>query len=93
MKNQKFWLGRHERNCDKCDIEEWCLNKEKPICNMELKEGDVIDFTDSMSGKRHTNELITDRVWNGNLEFGKGKEGWAINGVFVADINRHEENK
>lgn len=29
-----------KRNCNKCDIEHWCENKNKEICVMELEKGD-----------------------------------------------------
>ena len=88
--SKKYWENDYNRNCNKCDMSYWCQNKSKKVCNMELKEGDIINFVDWNSGKNvlWENQTITERIWNGNLSFIDltNMEEWGINGIFVTDI-------
>lgn len=73
------------KNCEKCDIENWCENKEKELCVMMLKPGDKIKFIDSNSGKEYT-DIVKEITKTQNVDF----QDWGINGVYVTNIEKLE---
>lgn len=86
------------RNCKKCDIEPWCVNKDKSVCVMELEAGDIITCTitdpvgNLSSIEKHCTVIEVTKTQN--LRFGKLlKDGayedtWGIDGIFVTDIKK-----
>ena len=75
------------RNCKKCDIEQWCEDKDKDLCVMELKKGDKIKFIDSNESNPNKAEYIstvTEVTKTQNVSF----EGWGINGIYITNIQK-----
>lgn len=86
-----YWANKYVRNCDKCDLDSACQNTAEKLCVMELRPGDIINFTDTKNQVRRGGYIVEDRDWKGNLELttvSSKKIGCRVDSIFITAIEK-----
>ena len=71
------------KDCKRCDLSNYCADKEANVCVKDLKPGDIITFYDSCGRMQWENQKVAG-VYPGAIEF---ENGVGINIIFVTQIN------